>query len=92
MPLKNQKYEFWLLSVDHTINQDGLHTPDMIVEVILKAPAPRDAAELRSFLGLDNYYGKFLPDFATVLSSLYLLLQKKWKLIWSAAQGKAFNK
>ena len=32
------------------------------------------AEELRSVLGMVNYYGKFLPDLATTLAPLYLLL------------------
>ena len=49
-------------------------------------------AELRSFLGLVNYYGKFLPNLATVLSPLYLLLQKKQEWTWNSDQEEAFHK
>ena len=67
MKLKRAKCEFFLPFVDyvgHTISADGLHTSKAKVEAILKAPAPRNVAELRSFLGLVNYYWKFLPDLA----------------------------
>ena len=58
----------------------GLHTSDAKVSGIVEAPAPRNVAELTSFLGLVNYYSKFLPDLATTLSPLYALLQntKPW--------------
>ncbi len=39
-----------------------------------------------------NYYGKFLPDLASVLAPLYqyaLLQKKKWK--WGAKQQQAFD-
>ena len=49
-------------------------------------------AELQSFLGLVNYCGKFLPDLATILSPLYLLLQKKHKRIWNSDHNDAFLK
>ena len=62
------------------------------VEAIFQAPAPTNVAGLRSFLGLVNYYGKFLPDLATLLSPLYLLLQKKQKWMWCSAQEEAFRK
>ena len=57
--LKKEKCEYLLRSVDylgHTISKEGLHTSDVKVEAILQAPAPKDVAELRSFLGLVNYY------------------------------------
>ena len=40
------------------------------------APEPQDIQQLKSYLGLLTYYGKFLPNMATVLAPLYLLLRK----------------
>ena len=79
MRLKRAKCEFLLSSVEylgHVISAEGLRTSDSKVKAILKAPAPQNVADLRSFLGLVNYYAKFLPDLATVLAPLYQLLQK----------------
>ena len=93
MKLKRAKCEFFLPSVDyvgHTISADGLHTSKAKVEAILRAPAPRNVGELRSFLGLVNYYGKFFPDLATTLSPLYELLQKTTKWTWGQKQREAF--
>ena len=95
MRLKREKCKYLLPAVDylgHTISQEGLRTSDEKVEAILQAPAPANVTELRSFLGLVNYYGKFLPDLATLLSPLYLLLQKKQKWMWCSAQEEAFRK
>ena len=57
----------------------------------MKAPAPRNVQELRSFLGLLNYYGKFMPNLATILHPLNTLLQhgRKWK--WTPECAKAFQ-
>ena len=38
-----------------------------------ETPAPANV-QLRSFLGLVNYYGKFLPQLASTLAPLYQLL------------------
>ena len=38
-----------------------------------------------------NYYSKFLPDLATVLSPLYALLQKRKKWLWTAKEEQAFQ-
>ncbi len=45
--------------------------------------------ELRSFLGLINYYGKFIQDLATFLYQLNQLLQanKKWEWTTDCTQG-----
>ena len=47
--------------------------------------------ELRSFLGMVNYYGKFLPDLATTLTPLYRLLRKSCRWRWSTEQKLSFN-
>jgi hypothetical protein len=38
---------------------------------MVKASRPQSVAEVRSFLGLVNYYHKFLPNLATILESNY---------------------
>ena len=91
MRLKREKCEYLLPAVEylgHTISKDGLCTSDAKVEAILQAPPPKNVAELRSLLGLINYYG---PDLATVLSPLYLL-QKQQKWLWKPSQEEAFRK
>ena len=73
------------------IDKEGLHPTQEKVRAIKEAPTPRNVEELRSFLGLVNYYSKFLPNLASKLSPLYVLLSKKQKWEWSTAQEKAFQ-
>ena len=49
----------------------------------------RKCSQLRSFLGLINYYGKFIPKLSTVLHPLNTLLQKgrTWKRSPECAQA-----
>ena len=42
----------------------------------MEASSPTNVTELKSYLGLLNYYGKFLPNLATILHPLHDLLQK----------------
>ena len=67
-------------------------TADSKVEAVLRAPAPTNIATLRSFLGLVNYYGKFIPTLATTLAPLYSLLQKSKRWSWGKSQAEAFDK
>jgi len=68
------------------------------VEAIVKAPPPANVQQLRSFLSLINYYGKFIPDLSTLLHPMNSLLHpmnsllqsnKKW--CWSKECSKAFQ-
>lgn len=48
-------------------------------------------AELRAFLGLINFYNKFVPNLSTKLRSLYALLTNDAKYDWTDECEKAFQ-
>lgn len=47
--------------------------------------------QLKAFLGLLNYYGKFVPNLSTLLAPLHRLLQKSSAWTWGPDQQKAFD-
>ena len=65
----------------HRIDAKGLHD----------APDPQNVQELKSYLGLLSYYGKFLPNLSSVLAPLYWLLRKDYRWRWSAVETAAFK-
>ena len=75
----------------HRIDKEGLHPTEAKTKAILQAPAPKNLTELQAFLGLLNYYGKFLPNVSTVLAPLHKLLMNHTKWIKRAEQAKAFQ-
>ncbi|XP_031427059.2 uncharacterized protein K02A2.6-like [Clupea harengus] len=82
--LKQEKCLFFQESVEylgHIIA--GLHKSPEKVRAIVEAPAPCDVSQLRSFLGMLNYYGRFIPDLATVLKPLNELLNKGKQWQWT---------
>ena len=84
--LKLAKCAFLQKSVDflgHQIDAEGIHPLDSKVEAILHAPTPKNLQELRSFLGLLNYYGKFIPNLARLIQPLNNLLQRGQTWHWS---------
>ena len=92
--LKQSKCDFLLASVEylgHQISKDGICALPSKVTAIDRAPAPTNVQELRSFLGLLNYYGKFLPNLATILHPLNSLLQAGRKWSWSKECEEAFR-
>lgn len=44
----------------HIVSAEGIRMTESKVEALLRAPAPTNLTELRSFLGLLNYYVNFL--------------------------------
>ena len=47
--------------------------------------------DVRKFLGLANYYRRFIKDFARVARSINVLTRKDVKWQWGVEQQKAFN-
>lgn len=76
----------------YVIDKQGLHPTQEKVSAIRKAPAPTSVTELRAFLGMLNYYAKFLPNLSTHLSPLHALLYKGSKWEWGKPQQEAFSK
>lgn len=91
--LKKSKCSFMSKSVEYLgykIDANGLQTTPQKVEAIRQAPHPKNVQQLRSFLGLVHYYGKFIPNLATVTEPLNQLLHKNIKWNWSTDCKTAF--
>jgi len=84
--LRKSKCSFLQTSVSylgHIIDKEGTRPMADKIEAIKNMPLPRDQKELRSFLGMVNYYDRFLPGLATKCAPLNDLLQKDKKWCWS---------
>ena len=92
--LNRQKCEFFEDKIDflgHIIDEHGLHKSPDKIEAVLKCAIPENVSQLRSFLGLVNYYHKFLPNLSSVISPLRRLLEKNVVWEWSSDCEKAFD-
>ena len=62
--VEKPKCEFLQPFIDylvHCIDAQGLHTMSSMLDAIIQAPEPLNLQQLRSFLGLLNYYVRFIP-------------------------------
>jgi transposase InsO family protein len=92
--LKPEKCVFHASSVTylgHVISSGGIQMSPDKTTALLDFPAPRDVKELRSFLGLANYYRKFLPRFSEVALPLTNLTKKDRAFAWDEMAQKAFE-
>jgi len=76
----------------HEIDMHGLHKTKSKIKAVLNCKRPTNVSELRSFLGLVNYYHRFLPNLATTLHPLYELLKCDISFKWSKQCEEAFEK
>jgi len=62
------------------------------VEGVLNWPVPKTVRDVRKFLGLANYYRRFITNFAALAKPLNALTRKDEKWKWEEAQQKAFKR
>ena len=75
----------------HIVSSKGIQPVQDKVEAIRKAPTPSNLTELQSFLGMVQYYGKFIPNLSMVLHPLYERLKADALWSWDSACDDAFN-
>ena len=93
--LKTSKCQFARKEVrylGHIVSEHGIYPDPQKIEAVEKLPAPRSTKELRQFLGLSNYYRRFICDYAKVAEPLYKLTRKSsLPFNWTSSCQEAFS-
>ena len=76
----------------HQIDAERLHSLPSKVQAVVDAPSPRTVQELKAYLGLFTYYGKFMPDLPSLLAPLYMLLRKGSQWHWRGKEDTVLQK
>ena len=80
------KCQFFKDEIDycgHKIDKNGIHKTEEKVKAVRDTPAPENVTQLRAFIGLVNYYHRFLPDLASTMRPLHQLLEKDQAWKWT---------
>lgn len=88
-----KKCKFFVKTVEylgHKIDKEGIHPTNEKSVAIQEAPEPKNLTQLRSFLGMLNFYSKFVPMLSSKLRPLYNLLEKGVKFSWDEECQQAF--
>ena len=92
-PEKCEIYKEKLIFLGHTISQSGIQTNSEKIKSIIEAQRPKCSKQLRSFLGLANYYRKFIKDYAKIAAPLHQATTGCEKTLqWSEECDKSFEK
>ena len=74
----------------HKVNAEGIYMQSKLMSAILDWPQPQSLKDVQKFLGLANYYRKFIKEFARIVQPISDLLRRK-TFIWSSEQEKSFT-
>jgi hypothetical protein len=75
----------------HVINGQGVTTDPKKIAPIVDWKAPKDAKQLRSFLGMAGYYRKFVRGYGIISKVLIELLTKWVQFIWTSEHESSFQ-
>ena len=90
---KFNKCEFLLERVQflgHVISGEGIQVDPAKVEAVVSWQRPRNATEIRSFLGLAGYYRHFVQNFSSIAVPLTRLTRKGVNFQWSKECDSSF--
>lgn len=72
-------------------SKDGVRAQKCKIAALKNAAEPRNAKEVRSFMGLAQFCSKHIPNLATIARPLRLLTRKNNRWQWGPIESQAFN-
>jgi hypothetical protein len=94
LTLQPSKCKFFLPEIKYLgreISAAGVRPDRYKVDAITQLKTPTTKKELRQFLGLSNYFRKFISNYAFIVQPLTKLLRKKSVWTWGDDQEEAFD-
>lgn len=92
--IKPEKCSFSVSEVDYLgmiVSRDGVRMDESKIQAIQEWPTPMKVKHVRGFLGLANFYRRFIQDFATIARPLNDLTKKDLTWKWTDKEQKAFE-
>ena len=80
-----------LTFMGYLLSQKGIGPTESRMEAVVNAREPKNAGEVRSFLGLVNFSARFVPNLATTAEPLRRLTKKMTPFHWNSEQQRAFD-
>jgi len=93
--VKPEKYEWKVWEVGFlgvVIGPDGIKMKKEKVRGMLEWPIPECIKDVQKFLGLANYYRRFIKDFTEIARPMHRLVQKQEKWNWGSEQEETFRR
>ena len=94
LTLNNEKCKFAVdkvMFLGHIVSAQGIEADPGKIRAITEMPVPKDAADVKRFVGMVNYVGKFSPRIAELTQPLRELLKTDTDWVWGSIQQRAFD-
>ena len=75
----------------YTVSESGIGTDPSKIEAVRNWPTPTNLRQSRAFVGLCQYYRRFVPNFSAISAPLHALTKKNAPFIWTPQCQSAFD-
>jgi hypothetical protein len=75
----------------HMVSEKGIKVDPRKVKIVQEWPVPKNVSEVRSFLGLANYFRRFVHAYSTIARPLHALTAKDASWQWTSECQSAFQ-
>ena len=89
-PAKCSLFQEKVSYLGHVISADGIATDPDKSNQVARWPVPTSAKEVQKFLGLANYYRRFVKGFVSIAKPLHKLTEKNSVFKWTEECQEAF--
>jgi hypothetical protein len=72
-----------ILYLGYVVSKDGIKPDPKKIAAMTDYPQPKKLKDIRSFLGLCNYYRRFVPNFSEIAEPLFDLTRKHTRYVWT---------
>lgn len=93
LTLKPSKCHFLQKEVNilgYTVSAEGIKPDVSKIKAVQEFPRPKKVKDIQSFVGLCNFYRKFIQNFAVIARPLHEATKKVPGFIWGEAEEAAF--
>lgn len=94
LKLQPEKCQFLMTEIvylGHKCSESGIQPDERLIKTIQNYPRPKTVKQIQSFLGLANYYRKFIKGFSNIAAPMNNLLKKDTKFLWTEKCEEAFE-
>ena len=90
-PSKCQLFKRQVSFLGHIVGKDGIACDPEKIDKVKNWPTPRSVEDVRSFLGLANYYKRFIKNFSGVARPMTALTRKDAPFNWDESCTTSFQ-
>ena len=90
-PSKCQLFKTQVSFLGHVVGKNGIECDSEKIATVMNWPMPEAVDDVRSFLGLANYYKRFIKNFSTIAKPLTALTGKGKQFHWDDSCRASFH-